>query len=87
MKYIFEKIRKNSERGQAIILVAFSIVGLVAILGLMIDGGILLIEYARLKRGIDAASIAAASQFRKDFTSADLVKCRGGIAQIQPVRR
>ncbi len=67
MKYIFEKIHKNSERGQAIILVAFAVVGLVAILGLMIDGGILLIEYARLKRGIDAASIASASQFRKGF--------------------
>jgi hypothetical protein len=72
MKNILNKIRKNSERGQAIILIAFSLVGMIAIVGLMIDGGILLIEYARLKRGIDAASIAAASQFRKDFVSADL---------------
>lgn len=47
MKNILAKIRKSSERGQAIILVAFSIVGLVAIVGLMTDGGILLIEYAR----------------------------------------
>jgi hypothetical protein len=74
MKNIFGKIRKNSERGQAIILIAFAIVGLVAIVGLMIDGGILLIEYARLKRGIDAASIASASQFRKGFDGADLEK-------------
>jgi len=74
MKIILKKIRKSSERGQAIILVAFSIVGMVAIVGLMIDGGMLLIEYARLKRGIDAASIAAASQFRRDFAGADLVK-------------
>ncbi len=71
---LIEKIRQTSERGQAIILVAFAIVGLVAIVGLMIDGGMLLIEYARLKRGIDAASIAAASQFRKNFVGADLVK-------------
>jgi hypothetical protein len=62
---MFKRIAKNSERGQAIILIAFSIVGIVAIVGLMIDGGILLIQYARLKRGIDAASIAAASQFRE----------------------
>jgi len=73
MKNILNKIHKGSERGQAIILVAFAIVGLVAIVGLMIDGGILLIEYARLKRGIDSASIAAASQFRKDFNADDLV--------------
>ncbi|CAG1012128.1 hypothetical protein ANAEL_04349 [Anaerolineales bacterium] len=74
MKTVLKKIRKNSERGQAIILIAVALVGIVAIVGLMIDGGILLIEYARLKRGIDAASIAAASQFRKGFVGADLEK-------------
>lgn len=63
---------KKSERGQAIILIAAALVGLVAIVGLMTDGGMLLIEYARLKRGIDAASVAAAQQFRKDFTGSDL---------------
>jgi hypothetical protein len=72
MKNMLKKIRKASERGQAIILIAFALVGMVAIVGLMIDGGILLIEYARLKRGIDAASIAAASQFRKGFVGADM---------------
>jgi hypothetical protein len=74
MKTILKTIRKTSERGQAIILVAFSIVGLVAIVGLMIDGGILLIQYARLKRGIDAASIASASQFRKNYHGDALIK-------------
>lgn len=69
---MLKKIRINSERGQAIILIAFSLIGLVAIVGLMVDGGILLVEYARLKRGIDSASIAAASQFRKGFVGADL---------------
>lgn len=67
-----KKILKNSERGQAIIIIAFAFIGLVAIVGLMVDGGMLLIEYARLKRGIDAASIAAAQQFRRDFTASDL---------------
>ncbi len=74
MNNLLKKIRKTSERGQAIILIAFALVGMVAIVGLMIDGGILLIEYARLKRGIDAASIAAASQFRKGFVGADMRK-------------
>jgi hypothetical protein len=74
MKTILKKIHKNSERGQAIILIAVALVGIVAIVGLMVDGGILLIEYARLKRGIDAASIAAASQFRKGFVGIDLEK-------------
>ncbi len=71
MKF-FKKLRTKSERGQAIILIAFAMVGLIAIVGLMTDGGILLIEYARLKRGIDAAAVASAQQFRKGFTGLDL---------------
>lgn len=63
---------KNTERGQAIIIIAFAMVGLIAIVGLMTDGGILLIEYGKLKRAIDSASIASASQFRKGFNGADL---------------
>ena len=69
---MIKKVPKKSEHGQAIILIAAALIGLVAIVGLMTDGGILLIEYARLKRGIDAASIAAAQQFRRNFTSSDL---------------
>ena len=71
MKF-FKKLHTKSERGQAIILIAFAMVGLIAIVGLMTDGGILLIEYARLKRGIDAAAVASAQQFRKGFTGLDL---------------
>ncbi len=74
MTNMLNKIRKTSERGQAIIIIAFSLVGLIAIVGLMVDGGMTLIEYARLKRGIDSASVAAASQFRKGFVGADLEK-------------
>lgn len=71
---MIKKFLKNSERGQAIILIALAIIGMVGMVGLMTDGGILLIEYARLKRGIDAASIASALQFRKGFVEADLEK-------------
>ncbi len=69
---MIKKLLKKTERGQAIILIAFAFVGLIAMVGLMTDGGILLIEYARLKRGIDAASVAAAQQFRKDFVGDDI---------------
>ncbi|MBL8050477.1 MAG: hypothetical protein JNM46_04590 [Anaerolineales bacterium] len=69
---MFKKILKNAERGQAIVLMAFAMIGLVAMVGLMTDTGILLIEYAKLKRGIDSAAIASAQQFRRGFTGADL---------------
>jgi hypothetical protein len=67
-----EKLLHKTERGQAIVLIAMSIIGLIAMVGLMIDGGTLFIEYARLKRGIDAASVAAALQFKQGSTEAEL---------------
>ncbi|HAX71792.1 MAG TPA: VWA domain-containing protein [Anaerolineales bacterium] len=70
---MLRKLLKNAERGQAIVIIAFAMVGLIGMVGLMTDGGILLIEYGKLKRGIDSASIAAASQFRKNFEGEDLV--------------
>jgi hypothetical protein len=71
MKSIFKKLH-TATRGQAILLIAFAMVGLVAFVGLMTDGGILLIEYGKLKRGIDAAAIASSQQFRRGFNGADL---------------
>jgi hypothetical protein len=70
-----DKLRKflrKSERGQAIVIIAFAMIGLIGIVGLMTDGGVLLIEYAKLKRAIDSAAIASALQFRRGFTGADL---------------
>jgi hypothetical protein len=66
------KLTRTKDRGQAILIIAFAMVGLVAFVGLMTDGGVLLIEYGKLKRGIDAAAIAAAQQFRAGFQGADL---------------
>ncbi|MBI5839404.1 MAG: hypothetical protein HZB19_04820 [Chloroflexi bacterium] len=63
------KLLQKTERGQVIILVAMAIIGLIAIVGLAVDGGVLFIEYARLKRGIDAAAVAAALQFKQTTTS------------------
>jgi len=61
---MFSKPNTQKERGQAIILVAISLVGLIAMVGLMIDGGALFLESSRLKRAIDSAAVAAALQFR-----------------------
>src|SRR6266498_147124 len=67
-----KRILKISERGQAIVLIALAIVGMIAIVGLMTDGGVLFIEYARLKRGIDAAAVSAALSFRESATPQEL---------------
>lgn len=72
MKNKFVKFLKKAERGQAIILIAFAFVGLVAMVGLVTDTGILLIEYGKLKRSVDAASIAAAQEYRPRANAAVL---------------
>lgn len=64
--------RNNAKKGQVIVFVALVMVGLIAIVGLMTDGGMLLIEYGKLKRATDAAAISASQQFRRGFTGADL---------------
>ncbi|NOT05844.1 MAG: VWA domain-containing protein [Anaerolineales bacterium] len=63
-KQRLQKLIRKTERGQAVILIAFAIIGLVAMVGLVTDTGILLIEYGKLKRGVDAAAVAAAQQYR-----------------------
>lgn len=71
---LFTNWFRNKERGQAILIIALAMVGIVAFVGIMTDGGVYLIEYGKMKRGIDAAAIAAAQQFRRGFNPADLVK-------------
>jgi hypothetical protein len=72
MKSLSNKLR-SAQRGQAILLIALAMVGVVAFIGLMVDIGVLFIEQGKIKRGIDAGTIAAAQQFRKGFVAADMV--------------
>ncbi|MBE0671273.1 MAG: hypothetical protein IH588_11840, partial [Anaerolineales bacterium] len=72
MKKNVKNFLKRTERGQAIILIAFAFVGLVAMVGLVTDTGILLIEYGKLKRSVDAAAIAAAQEYRPRAGAAEL---------------
>jgi hypothetical protein len=81
-KKLIEKLLRNHSRGQAIILVALAFVGVVAMIGLAMDGGVLLINYATLKRSVDAASIAAAQQFRKNYNPDDMTNAVSEFLQL-----
>lgn len=72
MKSLSNKLR-SAKRGQAILIIALAMVGLVAFVGLMVDIGVLFMEQGKLKRGIDSGSIAAVQQFRKNFVVEDLI--------------
>ena len=69
---MLRKMLERSERGQAIVLIAVALVGLIVLIGLMADGGMLFIEYGRLKRAIDAAAVSAALQYREGYTTEGL---------------
>lgn len=53
------------QRGQALILIALAFVGVAAFIGLAVDAGILFSAVGHLRRSVDAASLAAANQFRE----------------------
>jgi Putative Tad-like Flp pilus-assembly len=71
-KKLIKKLLRNKSQGQAIILIALAFTGLVCMVGLVSDGGILLINYAALKRSVDASTVAGAQQFRKGYTVTDM---------------
>lgn len=64
--------RSTRQKGQALLLVALAFVGLAAFIGLAVDAGILLSHIGHLRRAVDAASLAAANQFREGRTPAEL---------------
>ena len=60
------------QRGQAMVLIALAFVGLASFIGLMVDAGILFSNIGHLRRATDAASLAAANQFREGRTPPEL---------------
>jgi hypothetical protein len=53
------------ESGQALIIIAAAFIAIVAFVGLAIDMGILISQQAHLRRAVDSAAIAAATQVRE----------------------
>ncbi len=52
------------EKGQALIITAIAFMAMLAFTGLVTDAGTLYLNFTRLKRGLDAAAVAAANQIR-----------------------
>jgi Flp pilus assembly protein TadG len=54
----------SRESGQAIILIVFAFIGLLAFVGIVVDLGRYLVYQTQLRRAVDAAALAGAAQFR-----------------------
>jgi hypothetical protein len=57
------------ERGQVLVLVAGAAIGIIAIIGLTIDVGLMFIGNARLRRAVDSAALSAALQYRENHSA------------------
>ncbi|MDK1028923.1 MAG: pilus assembly protein TadG-related protein [Anaerolineae bacterium] len=55
------------ERGQVLIIVTLAMIGLVAFVGLVVDVGLVFIANGNLRRSVDSAALAAASNFRRGY--------------------
>ena len=67
-------IKNGKSKGQVLVLVALIFLILVAFIGLAIDVGMVFVNYANLRRAVDAAALAAATKYRMNVSDADLTK-------------
>ncbi len=67
-----KKRLSRMERGQVLMVVALAIVGIIAVVGIALDVGVMFIENARLRRAVDSAALAAALQVREGYQFTDL---------------
>lgn len=63
--------RGGSQRGQAVVITAIAFMAILAFAGLVTDAGTLYLNFARLKRGLDSAAVAAANQIKDSSLPAD----------------
>jgi Flp pilus assembly protein TadG len=69
MSKIIRNVKKKfarMERGQVLVVVALAAVGIIAIVGLVMDVGLMFIGNARLRRAVDSAALSAALQYREN---------------------
>ncbi len=77
LNILLQGTKQNTSRrqkGQVLILAAVAIVGIIAAIGLAIDGGMMFISDGRLRRAVDASAIAAALHYRQHATIEEMTR-------------
>lgn len=78
---------RHSERGQTLIIMVFAMVGLLAILGLAVDGGTVYVERRRMQNAADAAALAGTRQLAEIMCDASISATEGDQAIWAEVAR
>ncbi len=68
-----EQTSNTSQRGQAIVLIAMGFIMLLAFTGLVVDVARVFVTRGELRRAVDAAGLAATSQFRQGATPEKII--------------
>jgi Flp pilus assembly protein TadG len=84
MKYK-QLLKRTSEKGQSIIIIALVFVGLLAFIGLTVDVGVLFISYGNLRRAVDNAALASATRMRDNYETEDLQYSAAELLQMNNV--
>ncbi len=67
-----KRMPRLHEHGQAMVLVAAGMIGIIAFIGLAVDAGIVFAHMGHLRRGVDAAALSAANQIREGISTTDI---------------
>ncbi len=66
LKSLLSQLRSSQEHGQSIVLIAFSFIGLLAMVGLAVDVGFVYARRAQLSNAVDAATLAGVVELNRD---------------------
>ena len=80
---LFRRNESRNEKGQTLIIVAGSFVALLALVGLVTDAALLYVNYAHLRRAVDAGALAAAGQYRESRGLESIYAAAAEVVQIQ----
>ncbi len=72
MSHIMKSILQKREKGQVLVIMGLIFIGLIAVIGLAIDLGLVFVANSRLNRAVDAAALAATSEFKRNYRIDDM---------------
>ena len=84
---MIKSLLAKKQKAQALVIVALAFMGLLAFVGLAIDGTELFLNYTRLKRAVDSAAVAAANDFKQNTTIAQMTQAAVEVLDMQQVRQ
>ncbi len=72
MKKSLKIFLNQRAKGQILVIMGLIFIGLVAVIGLAIDLGLVFVAYSRLNRAVDAAALAATGEFKRNYAISEM---------------